>query len=491
MGSIFRKGTAGLVRAGRWAGLTSLLLAAAGPPAAQGAQDQGNASRPSFSTKPSLHPAFAWRVHDYAIRCDRDPVSVLVRAPGPWRGRVGSGDYHSARFVARRSLAAGRGLTVTFRRRGRASSHRFHLRCLPSDFPRYRFARRRAGGPGYFMVQMNHDYATIFNRHGVPVWWYKAKGSPIDAELLPDGTVAWSPQSGQSLTGGFVVRRLNGRLVRVVSAVDHPTDIHEFLRLPNGNYLLSAQVIKRHVDASAFGGSSNARVIGFEIQEVTPGGQLVWKWDSLKHIGLDQTPPGWWDTVLEGAQPGQPLDIQHWNSAEVDGRFLLLSFRHLDAVYEINRRTGRVVWKLGGTPTSKSLEVLNDPHASYPLDGQHDARRLSDGTVSIHDNFTRSSKPPRVVRYRINPRAGTAKLVQSISDPAAKRSFCCGSARRLPSHDWLVGWGGLEFVGAYSPNGRRIFRLRFPGGFSYRAFPVPAHALTARRLRHAMNVISR
>lgn len=491
MGSIFRKGTAGSVRAGRWAGIACLLLAAGAPVAAEGAQNRGKASRPSFSTVPSLRPAFAWRVHDYVIRCDRDQVRLKLQAPGPWLGRVGSGEYRAARFVARRSLAAEEGLTVTFRRGGRASPHRFHVRCLPSDFPRYRFARRRAGGPGYFMVQMNNDYATIFNRHGVPVWWYKATGSPINAELLGDGTVAWSPQSGQSLTGGFEVRRLNGRLVRVVGAVGHPTDIHELLRLPNGNYLLSAQVTKRHVDASAFGGSSNAKVIGFEIQEVTPGGQLVWKWDSLKHIGLDETPPGWWDTALENAEPGQPLDIQHWNSVEVDGRFLLLSFRHLDAVYEISRSTGGVVWKLGGTPTAKSLEVMNDPHGSYPLDGQHDARRESDGTITIHDNFTRLRKPPRAVRYRVDPHAGTAKLVQSIRDPSARGSFCCGSARRLPSRDWLVGWGGLEFVGAYTPNGRRIFRLRFPGGFSYRAFPVPAHGLTARRLRHAMNVISR
>jgi hypothetical protein len=323
------------------------------------------------------------------------------------------------------------------------------------------------------------------------VWWYQAKGSPINAELLRDGTVAWSPQSGQSLTGGFVVRRLNGRLVRVVSAVGHPTDIHEFLRLENGNYLLSAQVTRGPVDASPFGGPSKARVIGFQLQEVTPGGRLVWKWSSLNHIGLAQTPAGWWDAVLKEAEPGQPLDIQHWNSVEVDGRFLLLSFRHLDAVYEISRRTGGVIWKLGGTPTSKGLRVLGDPHGSYPLDGQHDARRQPDGTITIHDNFTRLRRPPRAIRYRVDPRAGTARLVQSISDPAAEQSFCCGSARRLPSHDWLIGWGGLEFVGAYRPSGRRIFRLQFPGGFSYRASPVPPGALSPHRLRHAMNFMAR
>jgi len=95
-----------------------------------------------------------------------------------------------------------------------------------------------------------------------------------------------------------------------------------------------------------------------------------------------------------------------------------------------------------------------------------------------------------VVRYRVDPQAGTARLVQSISDPEATSSICCGSARRLPSGDWLVGWGGIPFVGAYNAAGQRIFKLDLVSGFSYRSFPVPPHALTAGDLRSAMNAMS-
>jgi hypothetical protein len=94
------------------------------------------------------------------------------------------------------------------------------------------------------------------------------------------------------------------------------------------------------------------------------------------------------------------------------------------------------------------------------------------------------------VRYRIDPQAGTARLVQTISDPDASASICCGSARRLPSGNWLVSWGGIEFVGGYDGRGRRLFKLETPGGFSYRANPVPAGVLSAKRLRHAMNLMS-
>ena len=76
-----------------------------------------------------------------------------------------------------------------------------------------------------------------------------------------------------------------------MKAVGGPVaDIHDLQLLPNGNYLVGGQVVKSHVDTSAYGGSADATVTGFQIQEVTPGGQLVWKWDSLDHIGLAQTP---------------------------------------------------------------------------------------------------------------------------------------------------------------------------------------------------------
>ena len=484
MGFSSGTGTTRSLRVGRWAAIACLLLAGFGATAAQGA------SLPSFSTTPALDPAFAWQAHDYAIRCDANPLSVQVTTPGTWQGKVGVGDFSSQDFVAQRSLTAGGALRVTFHHPGDPSYHYFHVRCLPTDFPTYRFGRSGLGGPEFFIVQMNNNYAAIFNADGVPVWWFQASTSPLDAELLSDGTISWQRWTGGGTSGGgFEIHNLDGQLVRtVVAAGGLSTDIHEIQLLPNGNYLIGAIIRKPHQDASPYGGSSDATLNTYEIQELTPSGQLVWKWDSLKHIGPDETPQRWWDQVLAGGQP--VLDIQHWNGLEADGKYLLLTFRHLDAVYMINRNSGAVVWKLGGVHTPKSLKVLNDPEGSYPLGGQHDVRLLPDGTISIYDNFTGLNKPPRVVRYRIDPESKTARLVESFEDPTAAGSVCCGSARKLPSGGWLVGWGGLKFTGGYNSKGRSIFRLQYPGGFSYRSFPVPPGALTAPQLRQAMTAMS-
>ena len=79
----------------------------------------------------------------------------------------------------------------------------------------------------------------------------------------------------------------------------------------------------------------------------------------------------WWKMILKRRQP---FDYVHFNSAEPVGDAMVMSFRHLDAVYKIDRASGEIIWKLGGTPTDERLEVLNDPHGDFPFGGQHDAR---------------------------------------------------------------------------------------------------------------------
>ena len=159
---------------------------------------------------------------------------------------------------------------------------------------------------------------------------------------------------------------------------------------------------------------------------------------------------------------------------------MILSFRQLDAIYTINRPTGAIVWKLGGIHTSKSLRVLNDPEGSYPLGGQHDPRLLPDGTISIYRQLHGSGTGrPRVVRYQIDEEAKTARLVESFADPTATASPCCGSARLLPSGDWLVSWGGLKFTGGLQLQGSE--RLQAPVSGWIQLPGVPRTASRAHR----------
>lgn len=461
--------------------LAVVLLAATGASA--------RAARPAFATGPAgaeLIPAFSWSDRDYVVRCDSQPSLAIDVAGAPhWRTRVSRTESQPGSFSVERRLSPGDAFTVTFRRSGSSRGTHFHVRCLPADYPNYDFERIRPGGVRFFGTQIG-PYATIFDSDGAPIWWADSAASPNNVEVLPDGTVAWDPVDPVAdVAGIYEIRSLSGRVLRTVSTPGATTDLHELLLLPNGNYLLGGRVTEHHIDTSPYGGPADTDVRGIEVQEVTPKGKVVWKWDSSDHIAVSETPQRWWDSFILKGNP--PYDIVHWNAAEPDGKYVLLSFRHLDAVYAINRNTGNVVWKLGGTHTSKSLKVVGDPQGSYPLGGQHDVRALPDGTISIHDNNTGLPDPPRAVRYRIDLKHRTAHFVSALTDPSIPNSVCCGSARMSPSGSWLVGWGGNPVTTAYDALGRPLYRLTLTGGFGYRAQPVPPGAATAHDFRHGMN----
>lgn len=133
--------------------------------------------------------------------------------------------------------------------------------------------------------------------------------------------------------------------------------------------------------------------------------------------------------------------------------------------------------------------MLNDPYASNPMGGQHDARILPDGTLTIHDNGTNLGRPPRSVRYSLDLDAGTATLVEEVTDPEAPSSFCCGGSRRAEDGSWLMSWGSRSLVTEFDAAGNRTFRLTFNGPFSYRAFPVPPGLLNAAQLRAGMSAM--
>jgi hypothetical protein len=254
--------------------------------------------------------------------------------------------------------------------------------------------------------------------------------------------------------------------------------------LPNGNVLIIGYPRRSGVDVSRFKpGNTSGTVIDGEIQEIAPDGHLVWDWNSKDHIGLRETSAAWW------AQQAEPYDIIHMNSVEDDGDGIIFSARHLDAVYRIDKATGHIDWKLGGSTTSKSLAISDDPFGTYPFGGQHDARRLPDGTVTLHDNGTGSNHGPRAVRYAIDPDAKTAKLVESVSDPqGAPGSFCCGGARKLPTGNWVMSWGSDPIVEEMTPASERVFALNWTDGyFSYRVEPLMPGRLAASTLHRGMD----
>ena len=436
---------------------------------------------------PTLFPSFDPNITDYTVTYKSgSAVQVSVNAPLDTKVSVAGNAARSLAFTTQVALIPGQSFPIVVNTLG--SLRTYYVRCLPTDFPVWTTERSGASQAEYYVIAPNlslgtapqRDYVIIADSYGVPIWWYKNPTAPIDAKLLPDGNMAWT-----SIPTGSE-RRLDGALMRTfapVSSSGGTLDSHELLLLSNGNYLFITDVKRGPVDLSAYGGSTTATVLDNVIEETAPDGTLVWRWSAMDHIGASETDPHWWAQYLVTASPADPY---HMNSVAPYGSSYVVSFRHLNAIIQIDKASGSIQWKLGGSPRAESLKFVGDPYGNFG--GQHDARILPDGTLTLHDNGSALARAPRAVRFTIDPAARTAAFVEQVTDPDASGSLCCGNARKLPGGDWVISWGQNPFVTELTAAGKRVFRLTFEGQyFSYRVAPVPFGTLSRTALRQGMD----
>ncbi|HWL50456.1 MAG TPA: LamG-like jellyroll fold domain-containing protein, partial [Acidimicrobiia bacterium] len=441
-------------------------------------------------------------VTDYAVRCDgENPVEVSATSLDGTQIGVDGQKHAGGAFSTEVAIDPGQAFKVSIQRGGETRD--YHVRCLPLDFPSWDYDRLAQPKREFYAITPSASLAVIFDDHGVPVWWHRTVDSEgnnraaLDAKVLDNGWIAYTTQENDST---YHVLEPDGSPVEAVESVagpgtvkvvGGPTDHHELQRLPNGNFLLISYWPREGVDMTSLCDEAEPpkcagkedTVLDSVIQEVTPQGSVAWEWRSEDHIALAETPTRWNKLILTRPE----RDIVHMNAIEPVGNgAVMFSARHLDAVYKIDKATGNVIWKLGGTPTSGSLTVLNDPQGSYPLGGQHDVRLQADGTITIHDNRTGLGDAPRAVRYEIDETQMTATLVEQVHDSQVSSSFCCGSSRRSDDGSWLMSWGGNSTVTEFGSDEQRTFLLN-PGGFSYRAAAAPDGVLEIDELRAGMD----
>jgi hypothetical protein len=156
-------------------------------------------------------------------------------------------------------------------------------------------------------------------------------------------------------------------------------DVHEF-RLTSRDTALMTIYHRLHVDLTSIGGPKDGLIWDGIVQEVDiPTGRVLFEWHSYPQIGVKESyskPP-----KKQLGTKAFPYDYIHINSIdeEPNGN-LLISGRNTHAVYEVNRRTGKVLWRLGG----KRSDYRLGPGVKFAW--QHDARRQPDGTITVFDN---------------------------------------------------------------------------------------------------------
>jgi hypothetical protein len=276
--------------------------------------------------------------------------------------------------------------------------------------------------------------------------------------------------------GNDVILDSSYRPVAVVHAGNGlQADLHEFQLTPAGSALITAYdpIL---CNLSSVGGPAFGAVTDGVVQEVDVRTGLVRKqWTSLDHVALaDSYTPVSGETAF-------PFDFFHVNSINLDGDgSLLVSARNTWTVYDVDGRTGRIDWRLGG----KHSTFAEGPGVRTAW--QHDPRPLSGGAISIFDNGSSPTvhSQSRGEVVQLDPTKRTATLVGQLLHPPPIVAESQGNLQLLENGNWFVGWGQYPELSEFGPQGTLVFDARLPPhSQSYRGFRLawsgmPAHPPT-------------
>ena len=333
--------------------------------------------------------------------------------------------------------------------------------------------------PGYILVAPEEGGAgqggsLIVDDRGQVVWFRPLQGSHGRAMNLKMQSYRGRPVLTwiETVPGEYVIFDASYREIASFGAANgYNGDHHEFLISPQDTALITIyNAVPR--DLSSVGGSKDSVAIQGIVQELDiQTGEVLFEWHSIDHVALEET----YATPLQDGRTG--IDYFHINSIDVDhDNNLLLSARETSAVYKIDRKSGEIIWRLGG----KKSDFQMEEGARFAF--QHDARRLPDGTISIFDNGSlvfengtpKAVEESRAIVLELDEERMRASLVGEYTHPDKQYADAAGNMQVLPNGNVFVGWGRALAISEFSHEGELLFDASLlRKNKSYRAFRFP------------------
>ena len=393
--------------------------------------------------KTNLNPAFDPAVLRYSVLADESATAIAVTPSAEETLLISVNDTLVASDTQVPVDPAIPGDIVEIEvRNSQGDSLVYELVYLPSDFPELKTTILGEGiAPGVLYFSLSGPgllYVAIVDNYGVPLFYRGEEQRVTDFKRHANGQRSYAVRiDGENECGRRSVEEvLLGpdfvEVERVTTIGLTHTDSHDFLITGNGNHMPMAYNCAIR-DMTPYGGEADQLVEDSVIQEIDPNNQVVFEWNSWEKMGPDGQ-----------LRPSPTGDYAHVNSVfeDFDGN-LLVSARGTSQVAKIDRISGEVIWRLGGT--SNQFTFVDDPYSN--LCGQHTASRLDNGNILIFDNgqycwpeSEARGELTRVVEYELDQEQMTARLVWSYVHDTAY-SIAAGSAQRLENGNTLIGWG--------------------------------------------------
>lgn len=217
-----------------------------------------------------------------------------------------------------------------------------------------------------------------------------------------------------------------------------PLENHSYLYLGENHYILTTYkaVEKEETIASE---TQKVCVMDSYIQEIKDG-KIIWEFNTTKYPELYNY------SSLEKLNYQKPYqDYVHINSMEIDKEDgnLLCSYRNIDAIIKIDRKTGELIWVLGGKGDQFGLTE------KQKFSKQHSIISISNNTIMLYDNGN-SNKKSRVLKIKINEKNKTIEEYKEYE--LGVYAYMMGSIRVIdePKETYLICYGGRKIFKIFS-----------------------------------------
>lgn len=368
------------------------------------------------------------------------------------------------------------------------NSTKYTIHYLPADMPKINLITKNNPSEGYILVSLfelmqtgsrDFSYIAILNNDGFPVFY---KRIPYSAVFNFKHFRTQNNQNRFSFNttnniGKAIILNENFEEIQQLDLLPfnnhgaYPTDNHDFLYFNDDHYILPTYYTRENVDMTAYGGSSSVDIGEFLFQEIQ-NGQVIFEWDTANYPELlAATDPIYYSQYATASK----VDYFHFNSINIDpnDNNYVISARHTNQIYKINRTTGAIMWRFGGNTDNFSLtgnEIISHPHH---------ATILSNGNLLLFDNgVTKTPKQSRIAEFDLNENNMTADLVYEYTE-AGRYLDIMGSAQKLLNGNYFIGWGGnitsqananKSDITEVNSSGNIVLDLSFsnqPNGFTY------------------------
>jgi len=312
----------------------------------------------------------------------------------------------------------------------------------------------------------NPSKGNIFTTHSIlgknMIYIMDNEGIPVYLKLMPNRVINFKPYNWgicsyydyKELAYKTLDKELN-YLATYRMQNGYDTDMHEFLLLENGHsFLIAYDRVSMDMSTIVPEGQKDATVIGAVIQELDENKQVIFEWRTWDHFKI---------TDSYSDLTALTIDYAHVNSifADTDSS-IIISSRFLNEITRINKKTGRMIWRLGGK--NNQFRFMND---SRKFAGQHSVMIEKNGNITLFDNgLDLVPEYSRGIEYQVDVSDKKVWLVNEYLHDPLKYGNIMGNMQKLENGNVLIYWGGLNiglnsYFSEYNTNKELTFEAEF------------------------------